>query len=1110
MFLKYLLLSFCLCLTFTLKAQTDGILCTDTESILLPTIVSNELEVESWLVVNELASEVESDKWTNGVYQNDSIHPFQTAQKTTLKTPNQTAYLASPLFVPNNNTVLRFEYSICLENQTALTSLQGGNVFEVRVLTNCENETMVWQVNAQNEVVIVDLNQWQNDSIRVAFFVGNNEIENSVSLDVFVDNVFIGETPIVDVGFVYPQAFFDRPCLPDGIPFEIAVANYGTSEVLLSETDYDLNGTVAGIPFADFDETTLGINDTVLLSLSEVPDLNNVLFEIELSSNNDLPFNNIFSKIFESLPTVNAPILIDFDDNFQVNYFYDFNIESLGFFGNDSNSENALSVNLANSLSQKITTAPIFIESNTQLIFDLSINDYFNQNPSWFDLNESLTILISNDCGYTQQVLVSYDATNSVFEADSILLTDYIGETVVVAFLSNANKDIFIDNINFSTTLDNDLSLTALESPSPYLSCFGSNEKIVVGLSNVGVENVVVAEDVLLGGTILYPDSTLVTFAESLIGNDLAAGESGVFETVNVFDFSQYGNYEVTVFLSWSVDGNQLNDTLETITFIHQSPDYNLTFPLTFENYNGNNLTEIEPKWVEAEGVLDLGFVPDYEEENSQWAADFFGNNPAHENGTAAAINLWQNNKQSWIIGPRFEVVDTTQLIYDLALTQFANTDAATLGSDDTFAVMVSTDCGASFEILHSYNSDSVISPIGQTDTLSLLDYSGQEISIAFYASEGTIEDTVDVLLFLDNIRVIGLFIPPGDVGISDVVNPSIEFCETTQLSLVVRNQNFNDRLQGDFITTAIVSGAIDTILHDTISNPIDPLGGRFSIFQLQNVFGDSLHITAFTNLEGDTNPSNDTIQTTVTINSPPDVSLEIDSIGCDSLVIVPLVTDPVTQFDWSTGDTTKNLTVFDEGEYVLRTSYKGCFVRDTINVTLLPAMITDFSWSLEDSILFLEDLSINTDTVSWQINDTTFLSQTIPQTYVLPDTGVYFVSLLAFSENCGSDTLTQTVIYEIETEMDTVIDGTMSLPIEYMMLYPNPADDKLQISFQPSKDQTKQIHLFDLLGKHLSTIETTESYLTIPTNNLPTANYYLIIQENGVNRSFIFTVSHP
>ena len=153
----------------------------------------------------------------------------------------------------------------------------------------------------------------------------------------------------------------------------------------------------------------------------------------------------------------------------------------------------------------------------------------------------------------------------------------------------------------------------------------------------------------------------------------------------------------------------------------------------------------------------------------SSWSTDGFGNN-----GTtgAARINIFGTSRKDWLITPSIDLGDGSssyQLEFDLALTAWNNTNPPqTTGSDDKFAVVISTDNGATWtsaktlKLWNNSGSSNVynnISPTGQTEIIDLSGYTG-EIKIGFYG-ESTVSNA-DNDLFIDNVKIIASSITCG------------------------------------------------------------------------------------------------------------------------------------------------------------------------------------------------------------------------------------------------------------------------------------------------------------------------------------------------------------
>lgn len=135
------------------------------------------------------------------------------------------------------------------------------------------------------------------------------------------------------------------------------------------------------------------------------------------------------------------------------------------------------------------------------------------------------------------------------------------------------------------------------------------------------------------------------------------------------------------------------------------------------------------------------------------WAPDGFLNN-----GFTGAykINLWQAFKSDWILSPQFDLTGGPfQVDFDFGIMQFgSSTNAGTLGSDDTVQLLISTDNGATWTSLLTFDNTSVIPATGTQVVFDLTAYSGQIVQFGILGSEGTVDDTEDNDVFVDNFRV--------------------------------------------------------------------------------------------------------------------------------------------------------------------------------------------------------------------------------------------------------------------------------------------------------------------------------------------------------------------
>ncbi|NRR91294.1 gliding motility-associated C-terminal domain-containing protein [Winogradskyella undariae] len=177
------------------------------------------------------------------------------------------------------------------------------------------------------------------------------------------------------------------------------------------------------------------------------------------------------------------------------------------------------------------------------------------------------------------------------------------------------------------------------------------------------------------------------------------------------------------------------------------------------------NFSNITPDcWDEADsgdattGPSDFG--------NGSWLEDGFLNDG---NTGAYAINLWLASKSDWLLTPQFDLTGGPfQVEFDFGIMDYASsTVAGTLGSDDIVQLLMSTDNGTTWISLLTYDNTSVVSANGEHPVVDLTAYSGQIVQFGILASEGTVDDSEDVQVFVDNFRVRGIPTCPEPVDLA-------------------------------------------------------------------------------------------------------------------------------------------------------------------------------------------------------------------------------------------------------------------------------------------------------------------------------------------------------
>lgn len=134
------------------------------------------------------------------------------------------------------------------------------------------------------------------------------------------------------------------------------------------------------------------------------------------------------------------------------------------------------------------------------------------------------------------------------------------------------------------------------------------------------------------------------------------------------------------------------------------------------------------------------------------WVADGFLNN-----GTtgAARVNLYSLNRKGWLVSPAIDMsAGGYRVKFDVGVTAYTGTGAASIVSDDMVVFLVSQDNGVTWTTLNTWDSTNSPSNLGTLYTLNLASYVSPNTKFAFYATDGPLDDTPDYNFYVDNFLV--------------------------------------------------------------------------------------------------------------------------------------------------------------------------------------------------------------------------------------------------------------------------------------------------------------------------------------------------------------------
>ncbi|GAA3984207.1 T9SS type A sorting domain-containing protein [Hymenobacter antarcticus] len=328
-----------------------------------------------------------------------------------------------------------------------------------------------------------------------------------------------------------------------------------------------------------------------------------------------------------------------------------------------------------------------------------------------------------------------------------------------------------------------DVAATALVSPAA-AGCFGAAETVTASFTNNATAALNLSlNPVTVTVVVTIPGGTTQPFTATLNTGTLAPNAVQSVTFPGTLNMSAVGTYSFAITASTPGDGTPGNDLLtvtRTVVGVATQPQL-----VTFTGFTGANLGTVFPGWAEATGAT----IPTGS--TSAWTSTSF---PA--GNTTAKINLFSTGKNEWIVSPKFLATASTVLTFDAAITDFASTNpdpAGMTGTDDFVEVRISTDCGLTFARIPAFAQFNAGNQPGNGSltnySISLSTYAGQQIILAFFASEGTVDDTPDYDFHLDNLSVSSpLPIDLAPVALATPAATTSCYSAAETVSITVRN----------------------------------------------------------------------------------------------------------------------------------------------------------------------------------------------------------------------------------------------------------------------------------------------------------------------------------
>jgi hypothetical protein len=345
---------------------------------------------------------------------------------------------------------------------------------------------------------------------------------------------------------------------------------------------------------------------------------------------------------------------------------------------------------------------------------------------------------------------------------------------------SNTARYIYLDNIEFISLPPNDLGVSKFITPA--VSCGLNNANTV----QVTIKNYGFAPQSNFPVNYRVNNGTVVTqlFTGTVHGNDSANMTFSV-----PANLSLSGIHTIRAWTSLSGDASATNDSslVRVAKYITPTPLVNFT------GFNGGNIGQVFIGWREAKGS---SFI------NSNWSQGTIAGN------TTAAVSM-QANQDERMVMPETKLYGFPKLYFKTALTGATN-----FVQTDTFSVIASTNCGASWTALRKYTKDSTFTNTLTEKVIDLSTFANLQVMIAFRMQNGA--NPSAYLLHLDDVQIRNEANP--DITVVEIISPTLPFSVGAVQNLVFRVQNIG--------TSSIAPDPNIQI----VAKVTDPFGGTIAI----------------------------------------------------------------------------------------------------------------------------------------------------------------------------------------------------------------------------------------------------------------------------------------
>ena len=756
-----------------------------------------------------------------------------------------------------------------------------------------------------------------------------------------------------------------------------------------------------------------------------------------------------------------------------------------------------------------IISPPVNSVAGTVVRFKTAVTNVGIASPDSMGSDDSLVVKVTTDCGATWNRvywLTSDDELPNQFTPQLVDLSAFAGQTIRVGFyategsINNANDfDIHIDDIEILVPSPTDLGVTQVILPN--LDCGAPlTFPVRIRIYNNGNQ-----AQTSIPASFQIGNQPPVN--ETFTGN-IQPGQSAEFLFSTPGSIPNPGTYNFAAWTSLAGDNNLVNDSVTGISITRAPNNFATT---TFSGFTGANLSTVFPGWEEKSGMQPTGT-------SSAWTNSAAAQTTAF-GGTSAKINLYTTSRQEWLISPSFNPEPGMLFRFKAAVTNYTTAGVDSMGTDDSVHVMVTSDCGSTWTKVKTFSRLSELTNQFSTHVIPLGIFTGKTLRVAFYATDGPIDDSNDYDFHIDDVEV---FLPQNkDVAVTDLLFPDANCGIQTGFPLQVRLTNFGAEAQTGFPVFYQIDGGIP--ISQTFSGTLLP--GEVQDFSFSGLISSQPATTysfrSWSALAGDADVSNDTTSK-IFATSPTELPL-VTFTGYDGTNLGSIAsrwqemtgqTPTGTTSTWQSSTATQTASL---GSATARIGLSGNTKRDWIAgpaVIITPTSVLKFKVAITDRSFSTTDEMGSDDSVNVMVSTDCGLTWARLQSFTaasslsnnlsafsLPLGGYAGQSIrIAFFASEGIVNNTQDYDFhldDISVSIETAVEPPHALVSHDLSIWPNPAAGEFTISISEASSQN-QIQIFNIEGKCVYMKELDNSKTTVQSKGWLPGYYRVVVGTPG------------